>query len=60
MKKKKRAAFGTLAALTAAAAIVPAAPAAASCSQPLKQPDIGCIEGPICNVGSKLGLQCVD
>ncbi len=55
---KKKLAFAAVAATTAVAALVPAAPAAASCSKPIDP--IGCIEGPICTVGNKLGFQCVD
>lgn len=43
--------------LVSLAAIAPA-PASASCSKPIDP--IGCVEGPVCAVGSKLGLQCVD
>ena len=57
---RKKLAFGVLAALTTAAAVLPAAPATASCTKPVDDDLIRCAEAPVCLVGSKLGLQCVD
>lgn len=57
---RKKLAYAAVAAATAAAALVPAAPAAASCTKPIDDDLIRCVERPICEVGYKLGFQCVD
>ena len=57
---RKKLAYAAVAAVTAAAALVPAAPASASCHKPIDNETLRCIEAPICAVGDKLGLTCVD
>ena len=55
---RKRAVLGiAAAALTSMAAFTPTQ-ASASCSKPIDP--IDCVERPICEVGYKLGFQCVD
>ena len=55
---KKRAILGLAATTLVSMAAITPAPASASCHKPVDP--IGCVEGPVCAVGYKLGFQCVD
>jgi hypothetical protein len=57
---RTRALLGITGAMLVSAAAALPAPASATCTKPIDDDTIRCVEAPICAVGYKLGFQCVD